>query len=58
MTDVVLQIVTSIFLRVSQYIKFLLLPQSYIPLHLACIGGHTSVVGLLLSKSAKQVRHH
>lgn len=32
-------------------------PQSYIPLHLACIGGHTSVVGLLLSKSAKQVSH-
>ncbi|XP_042867211.1 serine/threonine-protein phosphatase 6 regulatory ankyrin repeat subunit A-like isoform X3 [Penaeus japonicus] len=27
----------------------------YIPLHLACIGGHTSVVGLLLSKSTKQV---
>ncbi|CAL4076985.1 unnamed protein product, partial [Meganyctiphanes norvegica] len=27
----------------------------YIPLHLACSGGHTSVVGLLLSKSTKQV---
>lgn len=30
--------------------------QSYIPLHLACVGGHTAVAGLLLSRSAEQLQ--
>lgn len=32
--------------------------QGYNPMHLACFGGHTTVVGLLLSRSAELLQSH
>ena len=31
-------------------------PSGYIPLHLACLGGHVGVVGLLLSRTTEMLK--
>lgn len=43
--------------KFSVYLNFFA-SQGYNPLHLACFGGHVSIVGLLLSRSAELLHSH